>query len=59
MNDKIAMWLAWRMPKRITHWCAVRVVAHATQGEYSAQIVPELAALEATDRFAKDHHLYA
>ena len=58
MKDKIAMWIAWKLPKRITHWCAVRVAAYATQGPYSSQLVPELTALDATDRFAKDHGLY-
>ncbi len=58
MNEKIAMWIAWHIPKRIVHWCAIRVAAHATQGPYSGQIMGDLTALSASDRFAKDHGLY-
>ena len=57
-KDKIAIWIAWKMPKRIVHWCAIRVAAYATQGKYTTQIVPDLTAMDATDRFASDYDLY-
>ena len=49
--EKFLMWIAWRLPKRLVMWCAVRVHAHATTGEYSHQIVPELTALDAAKRW--------
>jgi hypothetical protein len=32
-------------------WCAVRLMAHATVGQYSKQIVPELTAIDALKRW--------
>lgn len=59
MRDKIAIWVAFKvLPVRVAHWCAIRVAAYATQGAYSNQEVPALTAMDAADRFAKDHGLY-
>lgn len=51
MLDKMAMWFAWKMPRRLVYMCAVRVHAHATQGEYSEQTVPDLTAMDALARW--------
>jgi hypothetical protein len=51
MAEKIAMYIAWRLPSRLVMWCAIRVIANATQGEYSSQIVPELYAMDALQRW--------
>ena len=51
MRDKIAMWIAWKLPKRVVYWCAIRVTAHATTGDYSHQIVPDLTAMDAVQRW--------
>lgn len=52
MKEKIAMFIAWRLPRFLVMWCAIRVVAHATQGEYSSQVVPELSAMDAIQRWS-------
>ena len=57
MKENIARWLVWMLPKRIVYWCAIRVTAHATQGEYSGQLVPELTAMDAVQRYGDDHGL--
>ena len=44
-------WLAWKLPRSLVYWCAIRVVAHATTGRWSSQIVLELLAMEALDRW--------
>ena len=44
-------WLAWHIPKKLCYWCAVRVMAFATQGKYSNQVVPELTAIDALSRW--------
>lgn len=49
--DKLCMAVAWRLPKRLITWCAVRLMAHATQGEWSSQIVPDLKAMDALKRW--------
>lgn len=51
MADKIAMKLAWLMPRTLVYWCAIRVGANATQGKYSNQVVPELAFMDAIERW--------
>lgn len=51
MLDKILMKLAWLLPRRIVMWCAIRVAAHATTGKYGNQVVPELSAMDAIQRW--------
>lgn len=51
MLDKIAMKIAWMLPRRIAYWCAVRVAAHATAGKWSTQDVPDLRVLDALTRW--------
>jgi hypothetical protein len=47
-------WIAWRLPKRLVYWAAVRLVAHATQGVYGNTVVPDLTAMEALRRWQDD-----
>lgn len=49
--EKIAMWIAWKLPRCVVKWAAIRLVAHATQGKYSATVVPELTAMDAIQRW--------
>jgi hypothetical protein len=51
MIEKIWMWIAWRLPHTLVMWCAIRVGAHATQGEYSSQVVPDLKFMDALQRW--------
>lgn len=51
MTEKLTMWLAWRLPRRLAYWCAIRVLAHGTTGKFSGQVVPELTATEALKRW--------
>ena len=46
-------WLAWRLPHGLIKWCVGRVLAHATQGKYRAQAVPDLTVIEAMKRWDK------
>lgn len=49
--EKFTQWLAWRLPRRLVYWCAIRVMANATTGQYADTIVPELTAVESLRRF--------
>jgi hypothetical protein len=51
MKEKIATAIAFRLPRLIVYWCAIRLMAHATQGQYSDQVVPELTAVDALRRW--------
>ena len=51
MKDKFFLWLAWKVPKKLVYFCAVRLIASATTGKYSNTVVPELTATDAVDRW--------
>ena len=52
-KPKIVRWIVWRLPRSIVYWSAIRLMAHATQGPYSNQVVPELLAMDALERWDK------
>lgn len=49
--DNTCSTIAWNLPKRLIYWCAIRLMANATQGKYSNQIVPDLTAMDALKRW--------
>jgi hypothetical protein len=51
-KERLAVSIAWMLPRRLAYWCAIRVIAHATQGKYETQIVPDLLATDALRRWA-------
>ena len=51
LKSKISIKLAWLLPRSVVYWCSVRLIANATQGEHSNQIVPELSAMDALERW--------
>lgn len=54
-TERIWTWIAWRLPRPLVKWCAIRLMAHATTGPYSHQIVPELRAMDALQRWVTEH----
>ena len=44
--------LAWIIPKPLVYWAGMRLMANATSGKYSNQIVPELTFMDALTRWA-------
>jgi hypothetical protein len=51
MSDKIAMKIAWWLPRSIVYWAAIRLGCNATQGKYSDQFVPDLLMMDALKRW--------
>lgn len=51
MIEAMKMYIANRIPRWLAYWCAIRVMSHATMGQYSSQIVPDLRATEALQRW--------
>lgn len=49
--ERLWMWIAFHLPRPLAYWCAIRVGAHATQGRYGNQIVPELLFMDALQRW--------
>ena len=50
-KEKLVTKLVWALTKSIVYWCAIRLIANATTGKYSNQIVPELKAMDALKRW--------
>jgi hypothetical protein len=51
MRKKFWSWLAYKLPRPLVYWAAIRLMAAATTGQYSSQVVPELTAMEALKRW--------
>lgn len=51
MTTKLWQWLAWKLPRQLVYFAAIRLIAHATTDPYSYTIVPELTAMEALARW--------
>jgi hypothetical protein len=51
MKEKLCKKIAWILPRSIVKWCYFRVLAHATQGKWSKQVVPDLTWQQAADRW--------
>ncbi len=49
--EKFYKWVAFKLPKRLVKWAAMRVIAHATQDKWGSQVVPELTAMDAVSRW--------
>lgn len=45
--------VAWRLPRPLVMWASVRLIAHATQGEHSSTVVPDLTAMDALRRWER------
>ena len=54
MRERALMRIAWALPRSIVYWCSIRLVCNATQGEHSAQAVPDLTAMDALERWRYD-----
>ena len=55
MKERIIKWIVWHLPKIIIYWATIRLICHGTSGKYSMQIVPELLAMNALERWDKDN----
>ncbi len=40
--EKFWFWLAWLVPRKLAYFCTIRLGAHATTGQYSNTVVPEV-----------------
>jgi hypothetical protein len=51
IKEKTVMWIAWHLPRNIVKWCAIRVAAHATTGQWGHEETPALLATDALRRW--------
>jgi methylglyoxal synthase len=52
LPQRAVMAVAWALPREVAYWAAIRLMAHATTGSYSSQVVPELTAMDALERWS-------
>lgn len=52
-KENFFRWVAYRLPRELVYWAAIRVMASATIGSHSNQIVPELTAAQALERWGR------
>ena len=51
LQEKLWIWLAWHLPKTLVKWTSIRLMAHATTGEYGSQETPSVTCVEALQRW--------
>jgi hypothetical protein len=51
VKEKFWTWLAWKLPRPLAYWATIRVGVHATTGEYSQTVVPEMPYTDALKRW--------
>ena len=47
MSDKLWQWLAWKLPRRLVYFAAIRLGAYATTEKHSDVVVPEMRFMDA------------
>jgi hypothetical protein len=52
MRDKISLWIAQHLPRRLVYWCAVRVGSHGASNPPST-VVPEMTMMDALQRWER------
>jgi hypothetical protein len=57
LKEKFQLWVAWHVPRWLVYWCTIRLLAHATSGQHSNQVVPDLLAMDALKRWEKTGQL--
>lgn len=48
---KLAMFVAWHIPRWLVYWCSIRLMAHATTGQWGHVITPETTIMDALKRW--------
>lgn len=49
--ERVCIWIAWKMPRQLVLWCAVRLFANATTGPYGSQEVGTVSIMDALQRW--------
>jgi hypothetical protein len=54
--EKLAIWIAWRLPKRVVLWAFIRVAAHATTGKYGNTHPDSIGYKDMHDRWVEQYN---
>ena len=50
-REKVAMKIAWWLPRTVVMWCAVRLFAHATAGRWGNEFCSDVTVMDALKRW--------
>ena len=53
--NKFCMWIAFKIPRKLVYWAAIRLGAYATQDKYSDTIISGLFFMDALKRWEGDN----
>lgn len=53
MRERAMLAFVWRLPRWLVYWSAIRLMSHATAGQYGDQVVPDLLVMDALERWGK------
>lgn len=53
-KEWLSIKVAWLTPRRLAYWCAIRVGAHATQGQWGNESPTNLLMMDALKRWEGD-----
>lgn len=56
-KEKILLWVAYRIPRKLLYWIGIRIWAIATTGKYSDAVASELTVVDALKRIAQPEQL--
>lgn len=51
IKENVIRKFVWKLPRYLIMWCYIRVVAHATTGNFGNTIVPEISAMDVLKRW--------
>jgi hypothetical protein len=51
LKENFIVWLAWKLPRSLAYWAAVRVGAAATGEPWACQAVPDLKMMDVLTRW--------
>ena len=51
LRERVWTAIAWKLPRALVMWCAIRLFAHATTGQYGNTVPTDLNIMEALKRW--------
>lgn len=51
--ERVCVWIAWRMPRQLVMWAAIRLMAHATTGKNGSRVPDRVSIMDALRSWEK------
>ena len=53
-REQVYMWLAWRLPRDLVYYCAVRVAVAASAGKWAGEVTPGVTVTDMLERWHEE-----